>query len=246
MRLEMADVVQLPIPASQDSNANDADERGRAHTQRLQRLYAWADAVLARIGLDRIIAAAKSLEDLRGITFSADTAEVILEIRDALHPVSGRREEYFRGLNEGSLVRILKSRFSELEKAREATLRRGRKRQTDWTDQLILNKDGEIVANLANLILILREAPKWRGVLGYDEFGARVVIRKSPPWGGRVAPHALDRSPRVSGARMVSKSEDQPGCWRRWTRRASSGSSQPISSGARLFRFAHLGRYAAT
>ena len=48
---------------------------------------------------------------------------------------------------------------------------------------MILNKDGKIVANLANLILILREAPKWRGVLGYDEFAVRVVVRKCPPWG---------------------------------------------------------------
>ena len=52
---------------------------------------------------------------------------------------------------------------------------------------LILDKDGKIVANLANLILILREAPKWKGVLGYDEFNVRVVIRKRPPWGEEVA-----------------------------------------------------------
>ena len=33
------------------------------------------------------------------------------------------------------------------------------------------------------MILILREAPKWKGVLGYNEFNAWVVIRKRPPWG---------------------------------------------------------------
>jgi predicted P-loop ATPase len=31
--------------------------------------------------------------------------------------------------------------------------------------------------------VILREAPKWKGVLAYDEFSARVVIRKCLPWG---------------------------------------------------------------
>jgi hypothetical protein len=36
---------------------------------------------------------------------------------------------------------------------------------------------------LANLILILREAPAMKGAVGYDEFNARVVIRKRPPWG---------------------------------------------------------------
>ena len=68
-----------------------------------------------------------------------------------------------------------------LKKTREETLRRGR--QADWADELILDKDGKIVANLANVTLILREAPEWKGVLGYDEFTARVVIRQHPPWG---------------------------------------------------------------
>jgi hypothetical protein len=48
---------------------------------------------------------------------------------------------------------------------------------------LILNKDGEVKPNIHNLILIFREAEKWRGVVAYDEFNARVVLRKDPPWG---------------------------------------------------------------
>ena len=92
-----------------------------------------------------------------------------------------------------------------MKKAREATLRRGK--PSDWTDQLILDKDGKIIANLANLILILREAPKWRGVLGYDEFAARVVIRKRPPWGVEALGLALDRPPR-SLARVWFQSEE--------------------------------------
>jgi predicted P-loop ATPase len=52
---------------------------------------------------------------------------------------------------------------------------------------LILDEARKVIANLANLILILREAPKWKGVLGYDEFNARVVIRQRPPWGEEVA-----------------------------------------------------------
>ena len=55
-----------------------------------------------------------------------------------------------------------------------------RRKQPDWTDALILDKEGKIVGNLANVILILREAPEWKGVLGYDEFNARVVIRRAP------------------------------------------------------------------
>ena len=176
----MVKVIKLPVPASQD-----ADDHARADTQRNQRLFDWADAVLKRLRLDKAVAAARSIEELRRVTFNADSAEVTLAIRDALHPASGHRQEHFRGLKEGGLKLILKNRFAELKKTREARLRR--RKQPDWTDQLILDKDGKIIANLANLILILREAPEWKGVLGYDEFNARVVIRKRPPWGEEAA-----------------------------------------------------------
>ena len=58
-----------------------------------------------------------------------------------------------------------------------------RRKQPDWSDQLILDNEGKIIANLANVILILSEAPKWKAVLAYDEFNARVVIKGRPPWG---------------------------------------------------------------
>jgi predicted P-loop ATPase len=172
----MVEPIKLPIPASQDT-----DDCARADTERNQRLFDWAEAVLRRLRLDKAVAAARSIEQLRSITLDVDSAEIALAIRDALHPASGPRQEHFRGLKEGGLKLILKNRFGNLKRAREATLRRSK--QPDWTDRLILNKDGEIVANLANLILILREAPKWKSVLGYDELNARVVIRKRPPWG---------------------------------------------------------------
>ena len=177
---EMVKVISLPVPASQD-----AEDHARADTQRNQRLFDWADAVLKRLRLDKAVAAARSIEELRRVTLNADSAEVALAIRDALHPASGHRQEHFRGLKEGGLKLILKNRFAELKKTREAALRR--RKQPDWTDRLILNKDGKIIANLANLILILREAPKWKGVLAYDEFNVRVVIRQRPPWGEEVA-----------------------------------------------------------
>jgi len=173
------DVVKLPVPASLG-----ADEHAQAETERDQRLFAWADAVLKALGLDKAVAAAKTVEDLRRVTFDVDSAEVITAIRNALHPASGRRQEHFSGLREGGLKIILKNRFAELKKTREAALRRGKRSpEVDWTADLILDKDDRIVANLANLILILRHAPKWKGVLAYDEFSVRVVIRKRPPWG---------------------------------------------------------------
>jgi predicted P-loop ATPase len=172
----MVEPIKLPVPAAEDS-----DDYARADTQRNQRLFEWGNAVLKKLGLDTAVAAAGSIGELRSITLDVDSAEVTLAIRDALHPASGHRQEHFRGLKEGGLKLILKNRFAELKKIREAKLRRNR--QPDWTDRLILDEDNKIVANLANLIVILREAPKWNGVLGYDEFNARTVIRQRPPWG---------------------------------------------------------------
>jgi putative DNA primase/helicase len=173
---EMVGVIKLSVPASRD-----ADEHARADTQRKQRLFDWADAVLMKLGLAKALAAARSIEELRSVTFDADGAEVTLAIRDALHPASGHCQEHFCNLREGGLKQVLKNRFAELKKTREAALWRGK--QPDWRDQLILDKEGKIIANLANLILILTEAPKWKGVLGYDEFNALVVIKRRPPWG---------------------------------------------------------------
>jgi predicted P-loop ATPase len=151
---------------------------------RTRRLFDWATTVLRDLGLARAVAQATSLEELRGITLNLDDAEVSLAIRDALHPATGDRQEHFRGLREGALKQILKNRLADLKKDREKVLRRhAGAKQHDWTDELILNKEGKIVPNLANLILILCKAPKWEGVLAYDEFNARVVIRRRPPWG---------------------------------------------------------------
>jgi predicted P-loop ATPase len=182
----MTKIVKLPVPVA---SKKTADEHTRSDTERKQRLFAWAAAVLKQLGLERAMDSAMSIVEMYGITFDAESMEVILAIRDALHPVNGRREEHFRGLSERGLKQILKNRFAELKKERAATLRQrgGKQKQPLWEDQLILDKHGNIVANLANLILILRESPKWKGVLGYDTFHMRVVIRKPPPWSWEAA-----------------------------------------------------------
>ena len=170
----MVDPIKLPIPTPPPN----ADAHARADTERNRRLFDWAEAVLKALGLDMAVAAARSIEDLRWIALDVNSAEIALALRDALHPTSGQRQEHFRGLREGSLKAILRNRFTVWKKDREATLRRGKAPKSDWTDQLILDKDGKICPILANLILILREASRWKGVLGYDEFAARVVIKR--------------------------------------------------------------------
>lgn len=50
-----------------------------------------------------------------------------------------------------------------------------------WRDYL-LQKNGDLVACLANAYDILVNDEKWRGVLAYDEFSQRVVKLKRPPY----------------------------------------------------------------
>jgi len=162
------------------------DEHARAETDRKWRLFAWADLVLQQFGFTDRVAQADSVDELRKVTFDADAVEVALAIRDALHPATGKREEYFVGLGDAGLKRLLKTRFIELKKEREQALRggaSGRRATRDWSDDLVLDDAGGVRPLLVNLILFLREHPKWKGVLAYDEFNARVVIRKRLPWG---------------------------------------------------------------
>ncbi|MGA8150344.1 MAG: VapE domain-containing protein [Terriglobales bacterium] len=55
----------------------------------------------------------------------------------------------------------------------------------NWRASLLCTKDGAPKSCLANAITALRLAPEWQGVLGFDEFSLRVVLRQLPPWGGQ-------------------------------------------------------------
>jgi predicted P-loop ATPase len=58
------------------------------------------------------------------------------------------------------------------------------KREEHWTDGLKRNNRGVPLGNLRNVLHALSHAPEWRGVLAYDEFAARVITKRPPPWGG--------------------------------------------------------------
>lgn len=169
-----------------------ANEHARGETERKQRLFEWADRVLQELGLIDMVSQASSFEELRKIVFDLDAFEVTLAIREALHPASGPKADCFIGMQAGSLKRLLKARFNELKRQREVELLRahgaGGKRSTyNWTDGLKLDDKGGVRAILHNEILFLRHHPQWQGVVAYDEFSARVVIRKGLPWGAEAA-----------------------------------------------------------
>jgi hypothetical protein len=162
----------------------DAEAHARADTERKQKLFAWADDVLLQLGLTESLAQAQSADDVRKITFDADAVDVEFAIRAALHPVHGRaREPHFTGIREGALKRILRTRFEDLKKDRVTELvQRNDNIDGGWTDDLKVDALGRPLPLLANLILLLHHHPAWKGVLGFDEFNARVVIRTRPPW----------------------------------------------------------------
>jgi predicted P-loop ATPase len=191
----------------------DAEAHTRTETERKQALFAWADDVLRTLGLAGKVAQATTFDDLRKITFDADDVVIELAIRDALHPTGGQRAAHFAGMKAGALKRLLKARFNDMKKDRETELRGGRsgtqQSPYDWTDDIKFNAKGEVRPILANLILYLREHPTWKGVLAFDEFGNRVVVRGRPYWGAE-APDTAWTDHHESLVRVWFQHEDIP------------------------------------
>ena len=52
----------------------------------------------------------------------------------------------------------------------------------NWRDRLLLNKDDNARANLANAIIALRHAPEWAGALAFNEFADKAMLLTRPPW----------------------------------------------------------------
>ena len=199
----MSDIRKLsivPVPPStteEHPRASTAEEHARAETARKQRLFDWANKMLEQLGLAERVPdkpgefrlRANTVDALRKLVFEVNAAEVLLMIRDALHPVSGSKAEHFKGISGDALKAVLRLRFNELKKEREIELSRGHgaaggtQSAFDWVGELILDKNSAVKPVLANLVAFLRFHPTWKDVLSFDEFAVRVVIRKSPPWG---------------------------------------------------------------
>ena len=52
----------------------------------------------------------------------------------------------------------------------------------DWTARLVLYENGEPRPSLDNCALALEHEVKWRDVLWFDDFAAKIVMRRPPPW----------------------------------------------------------------
>jgi predicted P-loop ATPase len=182
----MSRVVRLQPPAI--ISPPSAEERARAETERKRRLFGWADDLLKELGLTEQILRANTLYELHKVKFNPKSDEVEEAVCNALQS----KADCFRGLGKDGLKRILRKRFEEQREDRKEIIRSGavgtNQSASDWTDDLRFDKDGGTHPVLHNLILFLGGHPKWEGVLAYDEFGAKAIIRKPPPF-GNVAPN---------------------------------------------------------
>jgi predicted P-loop ATPase len=176
MAKKAADLIAFPI---------SADAHAQAETERKQKLFSWADAILQQLGFAARVAQAQSVSDVRKIVLDVENVDVAVAVNEALHPAVGPRATHFAGLRTETLRRLLKARLADMKRNREAELlgRGGRAHAYSWQSELKFDALGGIRPLLHNYILILRKHPEWRGVLSYNEFAARVIIRGKPYWG---------------------------------------------------------------
>ena len=154
----MSEVIKLPV---------NAEQHARAETARKQELFEWGDGVLVKLGYTTRINFAQTVQELNQIIFNPNSVEVMMAIRDALHPATGGpRVEFFVGMNGASLKRLLASRFEETIKNRREALSRdlfGLKPGPHWSDDLVTGGNGTIRPILANFELILRKSQNGKG-----------------------------------------------------------------------------------
>ena len=100
-------------------NDDDEKQHGGDQTQneRLNALYQWADGCLEAAGLLKLLHDAKTREELDAIKFEPGNLTLVMMIRDALHPGSGKaRGKHFQHFTEKMLENILRERFNQFKK----------------------------------------------------------------------------------------------------------------------------------
>jgi predicted P-loop ATPase len=92
------------------------------------------------------------------------------------------REWLFKTLKAqvGASVTAMRTRVEQA--VQRARRQRQRTRTPDWRDSLICNKEGYPLTTASNVLIALRQAPEWKGVLALDEFHQRPFFVKPPPW----------------------------------------------------------------
>lgn len=56
--------------------------------------------------------------------------------------------------------------------------------EPDWVRMLMRNEEGRVLAELQNVLLVLRNHSDWKGVIYLDDFSHRVMKKRAPPFPG--------------------------------------------------------------
>jgi uncharacterized protein (DUF927 family) len=118
----MSESKVVGFPVKQD-NDNKQSQHAGDQTERLNFLYQWADGALEAAGLLKLLRDAKTLKELDAIKFEPGNLTLIVMIRDAVHPGTGKsRDKHFRHLTEKMLENILRARFNQYKKEQREKL----------------------------------------------------------------------------------------------------------------------------
>jgi hypothetical protein len=76
----------------------------------------------------------------------------------------------------------VRSMLAHIDRAAKAARKKPARSGQDWRDSLSRNRDGEPYATASNVLIALRGAPQWQGVLALNEFNQRPMLVGKPPW----------------------------------------------------------------
>jgi len=107
------------------------------------------------------------------------------EVRDSFDKVAaGEPATGFPSLTDHIDKRVVRTAFDWLGitwKGSAPTSANGEK----WRDELLRTETGTIKPLLANVLLVLRNDPKYQGTVAYNEFDLTTVIQRTTPWGSK-------------------------------------------------------------
>lgn len=120
----------IPTPKNRPFNLiplnKSAKDRANDQAKQREALNDWADEVLETAGLFDALRHTMTLEELDAIKFDPGNPDLIIAIRDALHPGKGKtRAKHFQNMSEAFLKAILKSRFEDRKKDEKKKLIEG-------------------------------------------------------------------------------------------------------------------------
>ena len=149
----------------------------------------WPKSFGARMALAGTLARAEWDEEDATAFIAAVIAIAMPGDRDQLHAAKTETRAAFAKVEQNEECYGLSKLITELGTpgkriAKAITGWLGLKRgAATAANELIVNDRGKVLPIVANAITMLRNAPEWQDVLGFNEFSLFMVTRKPTPWG---------------------------------------------------------------